>query len=104
MRSEVRNLLTEDSIEELEAWFEGDFSKGLKKYVAEAYDSPLDNYDFHVETLKDEADLRYNLSDSNGMTDIHVEASGGDLAANSAINAFDELWKESPFYDTADQS
>lgn len=103
MKFEVRNLRSRDEIEDLEEWFDGDFSEGLEKYVAEAYDSPLDNYDLRVETVQDEADLRYVLSESGDMTDIHVEASGGDLAVDSALNAFDQLWKNSYFYDDTDQ-
>jgi len=103
MKFEVRNLRSRDEIEGLEEWFDGDFSEGLEKYVAEAYESPLDRYDFRVETVQDEADLRYALSEDGDMTDIHVEASGGDLAVDSALSAFDRLWKDSYFYDDTDQ-
>ena len=97
MISGFRNTRIEASKEYIEEWFDTTFAESLENYLAEVGISSHENYDLGVETQVDTADLRYELNEDGSYTDVHVEASGGELAVDSAIHAFDELWSKSGF-------
>mgnify|MGYP006293893863 CR=1 FL=1 len=99
-----RNIRIEASKEYIEEWFDTTFVENLGDYLVEVGPSPHDKYDVQAETNVDAADLRYEVSESGPYTDVHVEASGGDLAVDSAIRAFDELWNDSEFPEKAQNS
>lgn len=65
--------------------------------MADVQESSYEDYDVAVETKVDDADLRYELNENEDYTEVHVEASGGELAVDSAIQAFDELWENTGF-------
>jgi hypothetical protein len=97
MIAETRNIRTKASQEYIEQWFETDFRENLTDYLADVSPSSHEQYDLQVDTQVDTADLMYELSHAGEHTDLYVEVSGGELAVDSAINAFDELWTDSEF-------
>lgn len=92
-----RNIRIEASKEYIEDWFDTTFVDSLENYLAEVGISSHEEYDVGVKTQIDTADLRYELNEDGDYTDVHVEAAGGELAVDSAIHAFDELWENSGF-------
>lgn len=93
----IRNTRAEASKEYIEDWFNTFFVEGLEEYMADVQESSYEDYDVAVETKVDDADLRYELNENEDYTKVHVEASGGELAVDSAIQAFDELWENTGF-------
>lgn len=104
MISGFRSLRVETSQEYIKEWFENDFRENLEDYLTEVSPSTHKEYDVQVKTNIDTADLRNEISADGEYTDVYVEVSGGELAVDSALNAFDELWTDADFPERAENS
>ena len=94
MKGAIKNLRTEQSISNVGEWFEQKLYNDLNDYLVSVEKSPLEEYDFRVRTVGEEADIRYEVQDLEEYTEIYFEVSGADLTVDSALSAFNELWQE----------
>ena len=94
MKGAIKNLRTEQSSSNVGEWFEKDLYNDLNNYLVAVEESPLEEYDFRVRTVGEEADIRYEVQDLEEYTEIYFEVSGADLTVDSALSAFNELWQE----------
>lgn len=94
MKGAIKNLRTEQSSSNVGEWFEQKLYNDLNDYLVSVEKSPLEEYDFRVRTVGEEADIRYEVQDLEEYTEIYFEVSGADLTVDSALSAFNELWQE----------
>lgn len=92
----VRNLRIEEPEEKVDEWFEDEFYQGLERYVAEVDDTEDEDYTFDAWTHnRSHAMIDYELEGYEDRTDIKVDIAGGELAVETVLNAFDDLWGDS---------
>ena len=95
-RTALPSQRVESRPEDVEAWIEEDLYEGLESYVDELERSGDDNYEFEARTASGSyATFSYELGEYEKGTELNVEISGGELAVDTVLNAFNELWASS---------
>ena len=92
----IANRSIEEPYEKVDEWFREDFYEGLERYVSEVKVSEDEDYAFDAWTQnRSHAMIDYELESYEDRTDIKVDVSGGELAVDTVMEAFDDLWGDS---------
>lgn len=92
----VKNLSIEEPEERVDDWFQDDLYQGLGRYVSEVELAEDEDYVFDAWTEnRSHAMINYELEGYEDRTDITVNISGGELAVDTVMEAFDYLWGDS---------